>query len=133
MQIVSRRKSVSPELRARILAELEARRRKPIYLSTLTGKTKQWASDFTHGRGGLSPEDLAKIAQGLDLPVNELLRQGLPADVMTPPQESRPMSDPLTGTEQMIIAIWRQLGAAHQHALLQMLTKLLWQQTQARR
>lgn len=121
--------AISDAVRQRVLDTLAAKDRDQAWMARVVGKSKGWATDFKTGRGTLSHAEMRRLAQALDVS-EEFLWDGVTSTVTAPGKAAdREARMELTGYEQMIIAIYRQLTLARQQTVLDVLTRLLREQT----
>ena len=120
--------AISEATRERVLAALVGEGRSQAWMARVVGKSKGWATDFKEGRGSLSRSEMRALSHALGVSEDYLWDGVTPAD--TSPEETPPTEVPvgLSGQEQMIVAIYRQLTPSRQQALMDALTRLLREQ-----
>jgi len=120
--------AISEATRERVLAALATEGRSQAWMARVVGKSKGWATDFKEGRGTLSRSEMRALSHALGISEDYLWDGVTAAD--TPPSETPPPEGAvgLSGQEQMIVAIYRQLTPSRQQALMDALTRLLREQ-----
>lgn len=127
MLVVPRSPSIADDVRQRIVDRVFALQRSLTWLAHKIGKSKQWASDFKSGRGGLTIDELPAVADALEWSVDHILYGETYPD--SPSTDTAPgLEAALSEQERMLIALWRQLGERAKVAALDFLWKLYRQQ-----